>query len=136
MDFSKNRDEMMEKKTWAVVGVTAKRDRFGYKIWKILQKHGYEVYGVNPNYDEIEGEKIYHNLKELPKMVDVIDIVVSPKHGTKTLDEAKELDIEYIFFQPGSYDNELVKKADELGFKYLINDCVYAILKQKERIDS
>ncbi|MDR7870144.1 MAG: CoA-binding protein [Tissierellaceae bacterium] len=132
MDYSKNRDEMMEKKIWAVVGVTAKKDRFGYKIWKTLEKHGYEVYGINPNYDEIEGKKIYHNLKELPKKVDVVDMVVAPKHGTYTLDEANELGIENIFFQPGSFDEELVQKATDLGFKFVINDCVYAILKAKE----
>ena len=132
MDYKKNKDEMLEKKIWAVVGVTAKKDRYGYKIWKILKKHGYEVYGVNPNYDEIEGEKIYHNLKELPVKVDVVDIAVAPRHGANTLDEAKELGIEYIFFQPGSYDDELVEKANELGFKYVIKDCIYVTLKNKE----
>lgn len=131
MDLSKNRDEMVEKKSWAVVGVTAKKDRFGYKIWKILKKHGYEVYGVNPNYDEIEGEKIYHSLKDLPKKVDVVDMNVSPRHGMNTLDEAKELGIEYIFFQPGSHDDEITQKAEELELKYA-KDCIYAILKNKE----
>ncbi|NLN14951.1 MAG: CoA-binding protein [Tissierellia bacterium] len=132
MDYKKNRDEMLEKKVWAVVGVTAKKDRFGYKIWKILKKHGYVAYGVNPNYDEIEGEKIYHSLKEIPEKVEVVDMVVAPRHSINSLEEAKELGIEYIFFQPGSYNDEVVEKAEELGLKYVINDCVYAILKRKE----
>lgn len=131
MSYVNNIDEIVEKKVWAVVGVTAKKDRFGYKIWRTLQKHGYEVYGVNPNYSEIEGEKIYHNLKELPKKVDVVDMVVAPRHGMNTLEEAKELGIEYIFFQPGSHDSEIIQKAEEEGFKY-VKDCIYAILKSKE----
>ena len=131
MDSNRILEEIMEKKVWAVVGVTAKRERFGYKIWKILQKHGYEVYGVNPNYDEIEGQKIYHSLEDLPKKVDVIDMVVSPKIGTTTLEEAKELGIDYIFFQPGTYNDEILKKSDDLDLKYVI-DCVYAILRQRE----
>ena len=131
-DFNKWKKEMLDKKVWAVVGVTARKDRYGYKIWKTLIKHGYTVYGVNPNYDEIEGEKIYHNLKELPEKVEVVDMVVSPKHSVNTLDEAKELGIEYIFFQPGTYDDEIVKKAEDLDFKYLIDDCIYATLKRKE----
>ncbi|HZJ99592.1 MAG TPA: CoA-binding protein [Tissierellaceae bacterium] len=131
MDSDRILKEMMEKKVWAVVGVTAKKERFGYKIWKILQKHGYEVYGVNPNYDEIEGQKIYKSLKNLPKKVDVIDMVVSPKIGTNTLDEAKELGIDNIFFQPGTYNDEILKKSEDLGFIYVI-DCVYAILRQRE----
>lgn len=135
MDINNNLEEMMGKKSWAVVGVTAKKERFGYKIWKILQKHGYEVYGVNPNYDEIEGEKIYNNLKDLPKKVDVIDMVVSPRIGSRTLDEAKELGIDYIFFQPGSFDDEIIEKANNMGFKF-VKDCIYARLKEKERIGS
>lgn len=128
----KYKAEMLDKKIWAVVGVTAKKHRFGYKIWKILKEHGYTAYGVNPNYEEIEGEKVYHSLKDLPEKVDVVDMVISPKHSIKTLEEAKALGIEYIFFQPGSYNEEVVKKAIELDFKYLIDDCIYATLKEQE----
>ena len=59
-------------------------------------------------------------------------MVVAPRHSINSLEEAKELGIEYIFFQPGSYNDEVVEKAEELGLKYVINDCVYAILKRKE----
>lgn len=126
------KEEMLEKKLWVVAGVTAKKDRYGYKIWKKLKEHGYETYGVNPNYNEIEGEKIYHSVKDLPKKVDVLDMVVRPNIALKTLEEAKEADIEYIWFQPGSYNDEVIEKAKELGFKILYNDCVYATLIQKE----
>lgn len=131
-EFQKWKQEMLDKKIWAVVGVTAKKEKYGYKIWKKLKEHGYKVYGINPNYDEIEGEKIYHSLKDLPEEVDVVDMVVPPKHSIKTLDEAKELGIEYIFFQPGTFNDEVVKKAEDLNFKYLVDDCIYATLIRKE----
>lgn len=131
-DFKKWKQEMLDKKTWAVVGVSSKKDKFGYKIWKKLKEHGYTTYGVNPNYDEIEGEKIYHSLKDLPEEVDVIDLVVPSKISMNTLDEAKELGIEYIFFQPGSFNDKVVEKAEDLGFKYLSDDCIYATLMRQE----
>ena len=123
------KQKMLEKKTWAVVGVTAKKDKWGYRIFNILKEHNYETYGISPNYDEIEGNKIYHSLSELPVKIDVIDMVVSPKISLTTLDEAKDLGIEYIFFQPGTYNDEVIEKAKELGFKYLIKDCIYATLR-------
>nr|WP_300002262.1 CoA-binding protein [Tissierella sp.] len=132
MDFEKIKQEMLDKKKWAVVGVTEKKDRFGYKIWKTLKEHNYETYGVSPNYEELEGEKIYATLSELPEPIDVIDMVVSPKITMNILDEAKANNIEYIFFQPGSYNEKVIEKASALGFKYLIDDCIYAILKSKE----
>lgn len=132
IDSSSLKDEILGKKTWVVVGVTAKKDRFGYKIWKTLKEHNYDTYGVNPNYDEIEGEKIYHSLKDLPSKVDVLDMVVSPKLSINTLEEAKEVGIEYIFFQPGTYNDEVVQKCEELRLKYLTGDCIYATLKRME----
>lgn len=126
------KEEMLRKKTWAVVGVTANKEKYGYKIWEKLKSHGYETYGVNPNYKEIQGEKIYPSLMELPKKVDVIDLVVPPKISIHTLDEAKELGIEYIWFQPGTFDNNVIEKAKDLGFKILFNDCVLATLIKLE----
>lgn len=104
------KEEMLGKKSWVVVGVTANKDKYGYKIWKTLKKHNYETYGVNPNYDEIEGEKVYHFLKDLPVKVEVLDMVVPPRIAINTLEEAKESGIEYIFFQPGTYNDEVVQK--------------------------
>ena len=126
------KEEMLGKKNWAVVGVSAIKDKYGYKIWKTLKDHEYNTYGVNPNYEEIDGEKIYKTLKDIPVKIDVIDMVIPSKISINTLDEAKELGIEYIFFQPGTYNKEVVAKAEELGLKYLIDDCVYATLKRME----
>lgn len=128
-DMEKNKKEMLNKKTWVVAGVTGKKERFGYKIWKILKEHGYKAYGVNPNYDEIEGEEIYSSILDLPEKVDVLDMVVGPSIALKTLDQAKEAGIEYIWFQPGSFDDKVIAKAKEMDFKILYNDCVYAELK-------
>ncbi|NMB08765.1 MAG: CoA-binding protein [Tissierellia bacterium] len=127
------KEEMLNKKTWAVVGATANKDKYGYKIWKKLKEHNYEVYGVNPNYEEIEGDKIYSSLKDLPKKVDVIDLVVPPKISNNVLDQAKELDIEYIWFQPETFDDNIIEKAENLGFKILYNDCVLATLIKLEK---
>ncbi|TJX68720.1 CoA-binding protein [Soehngenia saccharolytica] len=126
------KEQMLNLKNWAVIGVTAKKDRYGYKIWKILGEHGYNVYGVSPNYDEIEGVKIYHSIGDIPDKIDVVDMVVAPKISLNVLDEIKEKDIELVFFQPGSYDEEVLKKADELGLSYIIEDCIYATLKAME----
>jgi len=129
-DMVKIKEEMLEKKVWLVVGVTGKKDRFGYKIWKTLKEYDYETYGVSPNYEELEGDKIYASIKDLPKKIDVLDMVVSPKIAMNVLDEAKEAGIEYIWFQPGTYNNEVLAKAKEMEFKILYDDCVYATLKK------
>lgn len=131
MDMQENKEIMLEKKIWAVAGVTGRKERFGYKIWKILKQYGYTTYGVNPNYDELEDEKIYHRLVDIPEKIEVLDMVVPPNIAMKTLDDAKEAGIEYIWFQPGSFNNEVIEKANNMGFKILYNDCIYATLKKQ-----
>lgn len=127
------KEEMLNKKNWAVIGVSDNKNKYGYKIWKKLKEHNYEVYGVNPNYEEIDGDKIYSSLRDLPKKVDVIDLIVPPKISSNALDEAKELGIEYIWFQPGTFDDNTIEKAKELGLKILYNDCVLATLMELEK---
>ncbi|NLW40620.1 MAG: CoA-binding protein [Tissierellia bacterium] len=127
------KEEMLNKKVWAVVGATPNEEKFGYKIWKILLDHGYETYGVNPNYDFIHDERVYPSLKEVPAKVEVVDLVVPPKVTLGVLDEAKELGIEYLWFQPGTFDHEVIEKAERLGFKILYNDCVLATLMKRKR---
>ncbi len=118
---------MLEKKVWAVMGVTDKTHRFGYKIYKILKERGYTVYGINPNLPMLEGEKIYASIADLPETVDVLDVVVNPTLAKKALEEAKEAGIENIFFQPGSHVEETVEKAEELGLNWVCS-CAYAAL--------
>lgn len=126
------KQEMLDKKIWAVVGVTAKHEKWGYKIYNVLKEHNYETYGISPNYDEIEGDKIYKFLKDIPAKVEVVDMVVSAKISINTLEEAKEAGVEYIFFQPGTYNDEVIAKAEDLGLKYLIGDCIYRTLKNEK----
>lgn len=121
--------EMLREKNWAVIGATIDKDKFGYKIPKILKEKGYTVYLVNPKYDEIEGQKVYKTLKDIPGQVDAIDIIVNPKFAKEYLKEAKELGIKNIFFQPGSYDDELDKFLDDKNFN-IVRDCVYRRLSE------
>ena len=122
MDNKKElKEKMMNSKTWAVVGVTKKKERYGYKIWKILKEHDYTVYGVSPNYEDLEGDKLYKKVSDIPDKVDVVDMVVSPKIGIDLLEGIKEAGVRYVFFQPGTHDEKIIKKAEELDLEYLID---------------
>jgi len=118
---------MLSKKVWAVVGVTPKKEKFGYKIWKLLKAKGYQVYAVNPKYDEIEGDKCYSSLKALPSVPEVVDLVVPPSLSLQVVDEANDLGIKYLWFQPGTSDIDVLNKVKALGIT-AINDCVLVAL--------
>lgn len=118
---------MLDKKIWAVVGATANPEKFGNKIYKRLKEKGYEVYAVNPMYDIVDGDPCYSNLTELPKVPEVIDMVVSPKRTIPVVEEAAMLGVKYIWFQPHTYDDEVLKLTEEKGIEMVL-DCVLIAL--------
>ena len=64
----------------AVVGASAKAGSIGCDILKNIS-HGFEgeIYPVNNKYGEIFGEKCYNSLKDLPKVVDLVIVIIPAK---------------------------------------------------------
>ena len=103
--------QALDQKVWAVIGATHKTEKFGYKIYKCLKDHGYEVYPVNPNIAEIDGDKCYSSLSALPVVPAVVDFVVPEAAGMAALDECKELGISTVWLQPGADKPSVVEKS-------------------------
>ena len=115
--------EFLKYKKWAVIGAHVRHDRYGYKIYKKLKEKGYEVYPINPRFDEIEGDKCYKDLSSIPVKIDVIDMVVNPKRGIPIIEEAAKLGINKVWFQPGTVDDDILKLAKEKGID-IVQACV------------
>jgi hypothetical protein len=120
-------EKTMELKNWAVVGATTKKNRYGYKIVKKLNQNDYQVFPVNPKFKEVDGLKCYADLSSIKNQIDVVDMVVNPKHGIKVMEEIKKLGIKYVWLQPGTRSEEIRNFAAENEIK-LIEDCIYARL--------
>ena len=119
---------MLEKKVWAVVGASENPEKFGYKIYNRLKDRGYKVYPVNPNYETINGDKCYKDLSALPEKPEVIDMVVAPRHGMSTIEEAAKLGVRNIWLQPGTYNEELMSLINEKGLD-AVQACVLVALR-------
>jgi hypothetical protein len=119
--------ETMKLKNWAVVGATPKKNRFGYKIVKKLKENNYNIFPVNPKFEEIAGLKCYDNLSSIEQKIDVVDMVVNPKQGIKIMEEIKKLKIKYVWLQPGTRSDEIRDFAAQNNIK-LIENCIYASL--------
>ncbi len=92
----------------AVIGASANREKYGNIILRYLLSKGYEVYPVNPKYEEIEGVKCYKNVEELPKDVEILVFVLPPEKGIEVVRKALELGFKNFWFQPGA-ENEKIK---------------------------
>lgn len=94
--------EMLAKKVWAVVGVSAESSKFGYKVFKRLLEAGYTVYAVNPKLGELEGKRVYPDLASLPEVPEVVNCVVPPAVTEAIVPQCAEQGIKYLWLQPGA----------------------------------
>ena len=115
-------DGIKEKKI-AVVGVSHKPEKYGFKIFKDLIDAGYSVEGINPTDGEIAGKQIHRNLKELKVLPDLVITVVPSKITERVVDECKELGIKEIWMQPGSESQDAIDKAKGYGISVVYNAC-------------
>lgn len=124
-------DTMLQLKTWAVVGATDNKEKFGYKIFKVMLEAGLEVYPINKGVTEILGKKCYPALKDLPVKPDAVDIVVPPKVGEQILRECAELGIQNIWLQPGANAQSVIEVGKELGLTVVDDACIMVELRNK-----
>lgn len=122
-------EEFQNKKVWAVVGKVHDHSKYAYKIYKFLQSKGYRVYAVDPTGEMVDGEESYQSLTVLPEKPDAVNLVINPYTGEDFINQAKLLDIDYIWFQPGADTEELVVMAEAYGMKVVYNHCVMVDFK-------
>jgi uncharacterized protein len=113
MNDLKSIKEFLGQKNIAVAGVSRTRQKFGNAIFHELNKKGYDVYPVNPNLDEFEGNKCFKNIESLPAEVTGIVINTKPNVTSKLIKESEAKGIKNIWLQQGSADKKTI--ADNQG---------------------
>ena len=113
-----------KKNIFAVVGASRDPEKYGYQVYKDLKSAGYQVYPVNPNAQEILGDKCYPSLEELPVKPDVVDIVVPAKVTEQAVETCKKLGIMKVWMQPGSESEKAIKFCEENSINVVHGVCV------------
>lgn len=108
----------------ALAGVSTREHKFGYKIFHFLRKAGYNVYPVNPRYAEFEGQKCYAGVSELPELVKNLVIVTPADQSLILAREAIKRDFKIVWFQPGSFDEDIHHLFENSPINAIIGDCV------------
>ncbi len=111
-------------KTIAIIGCSPNEEKASNKVAKYLKNAGFKIVPIYPKEDEILGEKVYRNLKEVPFKVDMIDIFRKPQEILHIVDIAIERgDIDTVWTQLGLVNNEAALKAKEKGMQVVQNRC-------------
>ncbi|NYJ06950.1 CoA-binding protein [Petropleomorpha daqingensis] len=100
----------------AVTGVSrAPKDHGANVVYKRLRERGYEVFPINPNADEVEGDRAFHDLKSVPDGVDGVVIATSPAHAEETMRECVDLGIDRVWMHRGPGAGSVSAEATRYG---------------------
>ncbi len=101
----------------ALVGVSAKPEKYGHRIFADLLDNGYQVIGINPKAESVLNQPIFSSLSDLPTLPELVITVVPHSVTSQIVDECHNLGIKNIWMQPGSESLEVVEKAKQLGLQ-------------------
>ena len=85
---------------------------------------GYRVIPVNPQYDEILGEKSYKSLSDIPDYVDVVNIFMRTENVIPVVEEAVIRKPKAIWLQLGIVNDEAREIAKKNGIDFVQDLCI------------
>jgi predicted CoA-binding protein len=108
--------EFLAHKRVAVTGVSRQPKSHGSNtVYKRLRERGYDVFAVNPNAREVEGDPSYENLRAIPGGVDAVVIGTRPERAEDTMRECADLGIKHVWMHWGTGGSSVSQAATDYG---------------------
>src|SRR4249920_2951413 len=108
--------EFLANKRVAVTGVSrTPKDHGSNTVYKRLRQRGYEVFAVNPNAPEVEGDRSYPDLKSIPGGVEAVVIGTRPEIAEDTMRECAALGIRHVWMHRGPGAGSVSEAATTYG---------------------
>lgn len=120
--------EFLAHRRVAVTGVSRNPANHGANfVYQRLRERGYEVFAVNPNADEVEGDPCFADLKSIPGGVEAVVIGTRPSTAEDTMRECADLGITLVWmhrmFGGGSVSDAATEYGREHGITVIDGGC-------------
>lgn len=126
------RDIYKNIKNIAVIGISPKEDRPSNKVSLKLQKRAYKIIPINPNYEEVLGEKAYKDIADTNEKIDIAVLFVNSNRALEEVKKAIDKKVSYIWLQEGVISEEAKRLSEEVGIPFMMDRCIYKTLKKIE----
>ena len=103
----------------AVTGVSRTPKGHGSNlVYRRLRDRGYQVFAVNPNTHEVEGDQCYQDLRSIPGGVQAVVIATRPEIAEDTMHECVELGIKHVWMHRGPGAGSVSAAATDEGRRH------------------
>ena len=111
-------------RTIAMVGLSGNWYRPSYFAAKYLLDHGYRVIPVNPNYEEILGQRCVPTLADIHEPVEVVDLFQRAEQVPGFIDAAAALGADVLWMQLGIVNEAAADEARAKGMTVVMDRCM------------
>ena len=115
-------------KNIAILGASPKENRYSNMAQKLLLEKGYNVFPINPNYNEINSIHCFKNVSEITHDIDTLTIYIRPENLESIHLEIIKKKPKRVILNPGSESITLKTKFEEAGIK-VIEACTLVLLR-------
>ena len=123
-DISSLRRILKENRVLAIVGLSASWHRPSYFAAKYMLEHGYRVIPVNPQYQEVLGQKCYASLRDIPEKVDLVDVFRKSADVMPIAEDAIAIGARVLWQQLGVKNEAAAARALAAGLESVMDRCV------------
>jgi predicted CoA-binding protein len=116
--------KFLEPKEFAFIGISRDEKKFSRHVYKDLFEKGVKMYPVNPKMEELNGEKVYRSIAELPEGV-THALVMTPKAQTAAaIEEGVKQGITNFWIQQGAETPEAIEIARNRNVNFVHKACI------------
>jgi predicted CoA-binding protein len=128
-DAHQIRDLITGARRIAVLGMDKEenRNRPAFYVPHYLKRAGFEIIPVPvryPDLTEIDGQRAYRTVSEIPGEVDIVDVFRIPRDIPKHLDDLIAKKPRAVWFQLGIRNDEAARKLAEAGIQVVQDRCL------------
>ncbi len=114
----------MKLHSFALIGASAKKKKFGNSVLAELTKKNYRVYPIHKTAQVIDGVKCYRSLNELPEKPQGVILVIPPAETEHVVDDIISAGIKNVWFQQGSVSERAVRYCVLNGINVISGECI------------
>jgi predicted CoA-binding protein len=106
-------------KVVAVIGASNDRQKFGNRAVRAFKRQGYTVIPINPNEIQVDGDKAYPSVLDVPGAIDMATVYVQPEPGMAVMEQLAAKGVGEVWLNPGADDDRVVARAKSLGLNVI-----------------
>lgn len=108
----------------AVVGLSPKPHRASNRVASYLVEVGYDVVPVYPREEQILGQKVYRNVREVPAPIDLVNVFRRSEVLPGVFDDIIASGAGAVWTQLQCIDQDGARRAQAAGLTVVMNRCL------------